>query len=109
MLCSENYEAVRFFQSATEKCVPPVFNPINALSRLVCFSYLTLLGISYCLTYLAFSWSLLTKTGQMLTIDEEDDECDYLTDEFERQPKNGVDKDHEPDENQKQEPRKGDK
>lgn len=45
----------------------------------------------------------------MITIDEEDDECDYLTDEFERQRKSSVDEDHEPDENQKQEPRKGDK
>lgn len=116
VLSSENYEVVRLFESATEKCVPPGFSPINALSRLACYSYLTLLGISYCLTYLAFSWSLLTKTGQMLTIDEEDDECDYLTDVFERQRKSGVDDDHEPDElntpkdeSQKEERRKGDK
>ena len=116
VLSSENYEVVRLFESATEKCVPPGFSPINALSRLACYSYLTLLGISYCLTYLAFSWSLLTKTGQMLTIDEEDDECDYLTDVFERQRKSGVDDDHESDElytpkdeSQKEEPRKGDK
>ena len=52
----------------------------------------------------------------MLTIDEEDDECDYLTDVFERQRKSGVDDDHEPDqlytpkdESQKEERRKGDK
>ena len=51
----------------------------------------------------------------MLTIDEEDDECDYLTDVFERQRKSGVD-DDEPDElytpkdeSQKEERRKGDK
>ena len=51
----------------------------------------------------------------MLTIDEEDDESDYLTDVFERQRKSGVDDDHESDElntpkdeSQKEEPRKGD-